>query len=54
VQRIARVHHYDLRDRISHKGPEFKYAERQLLGINDETEDITRDVLLHWLLVKFE
>ncbi|EPJ4132500.1 phage virion morphogenesis protein, partial [Klebsiella pneumoniae] len=28
---------------------EVKYAERRLLGINDETEDITRDVLLRWL-----
>lgn len=49
VQRIARVHHYGLRDRVSRKGPEVKYAERRLLGINDETEDITRDVLLRWL-----
>ncbi|HBR2142321.1 phage virion morphogenesis protein [Klebsiella pneumoniae] len=49
VQRIARVHHYGLRDRISRKGPEVKYAERRLLGINDESEDITRDVLLRWL-----
>ncbi|MEH0991921.1 phage virion morphogenesis protein, partial [Klebsiella pneumoniae] len=24
-------------------------AERRLLGINDESEDITRDVLLRWL-----
>ncbi|HBR6903369.1 phage virion morphogenesis protein [Klebsiella pneumoniae] len=49
VQRIARVHHYGLRDWVSRKGPEVKYAERRLLGINDETEDITRDVLLRWL-----
>ena len=49
VQRIARVHHYGLRDRVSRKGPEVKYAERRLLGINDESEDITRDVLLRWL-----
>ncbi|WP_395549924.1 phage virion morphogenesis protein [Klebsiella pneumoniae] len=49
VQRIARVHHYGLRDRVSRKGPEVKYAERRLLGINDESEDITRDVLLLWL-----
>ncbi|TMZ30660.1 phage virion morphogenesis protein, partial [Klebsiella pneumoniae] len=49
VQRIARVHHYGLRDRVSRKGPEVKYTERRLLGINDESEDITRDVLLRWL-----
>jgi phage virion morphogenesis protein len=30
VQRIARVHHYGLRDRVSRKGPEVRYAERRL------------------------
>lgn len=49
VQRIARVHHYGLRDRVSKKGPEVKYAERRLLGVNDEVEDITRDTFLRWL-----
>ncbi|NYY80019.1 phage virion morphogenesis protein [Raoultella planticola] len=43
VQRIARVHHYGLRDRVSRKGPEVQYSQRRLLGINDEVEDITRD-----------
>nr|WP_097432711.1 phage virion morphogenesis protein [Escherichia coli] len=28
VQRIARVHHYGLRDRISRRGPEVRYANR--------------------------
>ena len=50
MQRIARVHHYGLRDRVSRRGPEVKYSERQLLGINDEVEDITRDTLLYWLI----
>lgn len=49
VQRIARVHHYGLRDRVSRKGPEVKYAERRLLGINDEVEDITLDSLFRWI-----
>ncbi|EMA2604426.1 phage virion morphogenesis protein [Klebsiella pneumoniae] len=49
VQRIARVHHYGLRDRVSRKGPEVKYAERRLLGINDETEAIIRETLLDWI-----
>ncbi|EBS4567259.1 phage virion morphogenesis protein [Salmonella enterica subsp. enterica serovar Tanger] len=49
VQRIARVHHYGLRDRVSRKGPEVRYAERLLLGVNDEVETITRDTLLRWL-----
>ncbi|EOD3511303.1 phage virion morphogenesis protein [Cronobacter sakazakii] len=50
VQRIARVHHYGLRDRVSRKGPEVRYAERQLLGVNDEVETLTRDILLRWLV----
>jgi len=49
VQRIARVHHYGLRDRVSRKGPEVRYAERRLLGVNDEVETITREALLRWL-----
>ena len=54
VEFEGRVPHYGLRDRVSRKGPEVKYTERRLLGINDETEDITRDILLRWLSVKFE
>lgn len=49
VQRIARVHHYGLRDRVSRRGPEVRYAERRLLGVNDEVEALTRDTLLRWL-----
>ncbi|EQA1748114.1 TPA: phage virion morphogenesis protein [Klebsiella pneumoniae] len=50
VQRIARVHHYGLRDRVSRKGPEVKYAERRLLGVNNEIEELTRDILLRWII----
>ncbi|EBT5478457.1 phage virion morphogenesis protein [Salmonella enterica] len=49
VQRIARVHHYGLRDRVSRKGPEVRYEERHLLGISDEVEVSTRDLILRWL-----
>lgn len=49
VQRIARVHHYGLHDRVSRKGPEVRYAERRLLGVNYEVETVTRDTLLRWL-----
>ncbi|ETX31047.1 phage virion morphogenesis protein [Salmonella enterica subsp. enterica serovar Gallinarum/Pullorum str. FCAV198] len=49
VQRIARVHHYGLRDRVSRKGPEVRYAERRLLGVNDDVEAMTRDMILQWL-----
>lgn len=49
VQRIARVHHYGLRERVSRKGPEIRYSQRSLLGVNDEAENVTRDTLLRWL-----
>lgn len=49
VQRMARVHHYGLRDRVSLKGPEVRYAERRLLGANDEVEAVTCDIILNWL-----
>lgn len=49
VQRIARVHHYGLRDRISRKGLVIRYAERQLLGINSEVKALIMDVLQEWL-----
>lgn len=39
VQRIARVHHYGLRDRVSQKGGEVKYSERRLLGFNMNIQD---------------
>ncbi|MCS2172243.1 phage virion morphogenesis protein [Scandinavium sp. TWS1a] len=49
VQRIARVHHYGLRDRVSRRGPEVRYAERGLLGVNDKTERLVSNTLLNWL-----
>nr|WP_207188815.1 phage virion morphogenesis protein [Klebsiella variicola] len=50
VQRIARVHHYGLRDRVSRRGPEVKFSERRLLGVNNEVEELTRDILLRWII----
>lgn len=49
VQRIARVHHYGLRDRVSRKGPEVLYAERRLLGINSATKEISNNLIIEWL-----
>lgn len=49
VQRIARVHHYGLRDRVIRKGLEIRYAERRLLGINNKIEAIAIDKLTQWL-----
>lgn len=49
VQRIALVHHYGLRDRVSHRGAVVRYAERQLLGTNDHVERDVQDYMLRWL-----
>lgn len=49
VQKLARVHHYGLRDRVSRRGPMVKYAERPLLGINPETEMLIRDIIHQWI-----
>lgn len=50
VQRIARVHHYGLRDRVNKKGAMVKYKKRQLLGINSDVKTLTQDLLLKWLV----
>lgn len=50
VLRIARVHHYGLRDRVSRNGPEVRYAERQLLGYNDKILSLSQDILLRGLV----
>nr|DAR51507.1 MAG TPA: virion morphogenesis protein [Caudoviricetes sp.] len=39
VQRIARVHHYGLRDRVNKKGLIAKYPQRTLLGLSYKTEE---------------
>ncbi|RAR65410.1 phage virion morphogenesis protein [Pantoea ananatis] len=49
VQRLARVHHYGLRDRVSKRGITVEYAERPLLGMNDETKKIVTDILTKWV-----
>lgn len=51
VQRIARVHHYGLRDRASRKGMLIKYSSRRLLGLNDHIKSDIRDLLLSYLLM---
>ncbi|MEN4834293.1 phage virion morphogenesis protein [Pantoea vagans] len=52
VQRMARVHHYGLRDRPSRKGKEVQYEARPLLGItNDELSQI-ESLVIHHLSLK--
>lgn len=49
VQKLARVHHYGLRDRVSRRGPMVKYAERTLLGVSYEVEEDIRKIVISWL-----
>ncbi|NTZ40245.1 phage virion morphogenesis protein [Enterobacter sp. JMULE2] len=49
VQRIARVHHYGLRDRVSRNGLKVRYPERRLLGYNFESERLITDIIFDWL-----
>jgi phage virion morphogenesis protein len=50
VQKLARVHHYGLRDQVSRRGPMVKYAERPLMGVNDEVEIKVKQIIISWLL----
>lgn len=49
ARRIARVHHYGLRDRVSKKGPEFTYPARQLLGISDASDELVMNLIIEHL-----
>jgi len=45
VQRMARVHHYGLRDRPSRKGKEVLYDSRPLLGISHHDFNLIEDMI---------
>lgn len=49
AQRIARVHHYGLRDRVRKGGPEVVYVCRELLGIGYASEKFIIDILIEKL-----
>ena len=48
VARVARVHQFGLEDRVSKKGPAYKYPERPLLGLNDQDRTLIRESLLQY------
>lgn len=52
VQRIARVHHYGLRDRVTRRGPAIYYASRQLLGFNKDSLQNVKDYMFSLLIKK--
>ncbi|MFP3394418.1 phage virion morphogenesis protein, partial [Brevibacillus sp. SIMBA_076] len=45
VQRMARVHHYGLRDRPARRGKEVAYDERPLLGISKANTKLIEDII---------
>ena len=49
AERIARVHHFGLRDRVKPGGPEYDYPARPLLGITQEFEEKLRDRIINHL-----
>jgi len=49
TERIARVHHFGLRDSVKPGGPQYDYPERPLLGISDDFAKRLQDRLLSHL-----
>ena len=47
--RLARIHHFGLRDKVKPGGPEYDYPARPLLGITDAQMERVRDMLLQHL-----
>lgn len=50
VARIARVHQFGLKDKVSPNGPEVKYAERALLGFSATDRDLIQESVLRHLM----
>jgi phage virion morphogenesis protein len=50
VKRIARVHHYGLRDKVSRHSFKVKYPQRRLLGVNKDIAVLVRNTLMYWLV----
>ncbi|EPE4190750.1 TPA: phage virion morphogenesis protein [Yersinia enterocolitica] len=49
VQRIARVHHYGLRDKPGRNSAAVEYPERKLLGFNNGDTELIEDEIIRML-----
>lgn len=49
VQRMARVHHYGLRDRPSRKGKEVQYEARPLMGVSETDLSLIEEIVINSL-----
>jgi len=47
--RIAKYHHYGLRDKVNNKGLMAKYPKRELLGVNDQDTAIITKLVTDYL-----
>lgn len=52
VQRMARIHHYGLRDRPSRNGKEVQYESRPLLGVSERDLEIIENEIIKSLSKK--
>ncbi|MFP2768329.1 phage virion morphogenesis protein [Oceanisphaera sp. KMM 10153] len=46
ASRVARVHHYGLKDKVNERGGEVDYPERQLLGITREELELIEEMTI--------
>lgn len=49
TERIARVHQFGLRDRVSRRGKQVRFPQRELLGFTDADRTRIRDLLIEHL-----
>lgn len=49
AERLARIHHFGLRDRVAPGGAEISYPARELIGISEEQLDQVTDLALNFL-----
>jgi phage virion morphogenesis protein len=49
IAKLARVHHYGLRDRVAKNGPDVKYEKRELVGWAEADIDLVQDLLIKHL-----
>lgn len=49
AERLARVHHFGLRDRVMRGGPEYDYPARELIGITDEMAEAIEALVIEHL-----
>lgn len=50
IAKLARVHHYGLRDRVAKNGPDVKYEQRELIGWTPDDIDLVQDLLIQHLI----